>query len=295
MRRLKPRSKKTALSAFYKNNQQKSDGLNSKHNPQSKQVIQMTNILLSGANGKMGQAVTRVAQSNDSVKIVAGYDINTTQNSDFPVYDKLSEVKENVKDIDAIIDFSHPAMFDSLLEFAKTNNIPVVFCTTGLSDEQISSMKAASKSAPIFFSANMSIGVNLLIDLVTKAAKILQDNFDIEIVEKHHNQKLDAPSGTALAIADSIADTVSYNAEYTYDRHSVRKKREKTEIGIHAVRGGTIVGEHDVIFAGNDEVIEVKHSAASKEVFAVGAVKAAVFMKGKSAGLYAMKDLIEES
>lgn len=252
----------------------------------------MTNILLSGANGKMGQAVTRVALENDSVKIVAGYDINTIQNAGFPVYDKLSDIKEN---IDAIIDFSHPAMFDGLLEFAKTKNIPVVFCTTGLSEEQIANMKAASESTPIFFSANMSIGVNLLIDLVTKAAKILQDNFDIEIVEKHHNQKLDAPSGTALAIADAIADTVEYNAEYVYDRHSVRKKRDKAEIGIHAVRGGTIVGEHDVIFAGNDEVIEIKHSAASKEVFAVGAVKAAVFMKGKTAGMYAMKDLIEQS
>lgn len=254
----------------------------------------MTNILLSGANGKMGQAVTRVAAENDSVKIVAGYDINTAQNADFPVYDKLSDIK-NIKDIDAIIDFSHPAMFSSLLDFAKTNNIPVVFCTTGLSEEQLSSMKAASKSTPVFFSANMSIGVNLLIDLVTKAANILQDNFDIEIIEKHHNQKLDAPSGTALAIADAIADTVSYNAEYVYDRHSVRKKRDKAEIGIHAVRGGTIVGEHDVIFAGNDEVIEIKHSAASKEVFAVGAVKAAVFMKSKPAGMYAMKDLIEQS
>lgn len=252
----------------------------------------MTNILLSGANGKMGQAVTRVALENDNVKIVAGYDINTTQNSGFPVYDKLSDIKES---IDAIIDFSHPAMFDGLLEFAKTKNIPVVFCTTGLSEEQISNMKAAAESTPIFFSANMSIGVNLLIDLVTKAAKILQDNFDIEIVEKHHNQKLDAPSGTALAIADAIADTVDYNAEYVYDRHSVRKKRDKAEIGIHAVRGGTIVGEHDVIFAGNDEVIEVKHSAASKEVFAVGAVKAAIFMKDKTAGMYAMKDLIEQS
>lgn len=251
----------------------------------------MTNILLSGANGKMGQAVTRVAEANDGVQIVAGYDINTTRNSGFPVYDDLSKVT-NISEINAIIDFSHPAMFDGLLEFANTNGIPIVFCTTGLSEKQISDMKEASKTSPVFFSANMSIGVNLLIDLVTKAAKILQENFDIEIIEKHHNQKLDAPSGTALAIADAIADTVDYNAEYVYDRHSVRKKRGKNEIGLHAVRGGTIVGEHDVIFAGNDEVIEIKHSAASKEVFAVGAVKAAVFMSGKHAGMYNMNDVI---
>ncbi len=254
----------------------------------------MTKILLSGANGKMGSAVTRVAEQNNDAEIVAGYDINTAQNAGFPVFDSLDEIGERIKDIDAIIDFSHPAMFDGLLRFAVENNIPAVFCTTGLSEQQISDMKAAAKKSPIFFSANMSIGVNLLIDLAVKAAKLLEDNFDIEIIEKHHNQKLDAPSGTALAIADAISDNVCYNAEYVYDRHSVRRKRGKSEIGLHAVRGGTIVGEHDVIFAGSDEVIELKHSAASKEVFAVGAVKAAAFMKGKPAGIYAMKDLIAE-
>lgn len=254
----------------------------------------MTNILLSGANGKMGNAVTRVASDNKSVSIVAGYDINSAQNSDYPVFDSLDAIKENIGNIDVIIDFSHPSVFDGLLKFAEENKIPAVFCTTGLSEKQLSAMKTAAERSPIFFSANMSIGINLLIDLAVKASKILEDNFDIEIIEKHHNQKLDAPSGTALAIADAVSDTVSYNAEYVYDRHSVRKKRDKNEIGIHAVRGGTIVGEHDVIFAGNDEVIELKHSAASKEVFAVGAVKAAVFMKGKPAGMYAMKDLIAE-
>lgn len=257
-------------------------------------MIQMTNILLSGANGYMGRTVTRVCQENDKVKIVAGYDINTAQNGGFPVYSDLSELDGLGEEIHAIIDFSHPALFDSLLDYAVRTKTPAVFCTTGLSEEQVSAMKKAAETSPIFFSANMSLGINLLIDLACKAAKLLEGSFDIEIVEKHHNKKLDAPSGTALAIADAISDTVDFNAEYVYDRHSVRKRRDKSEIGIHAIRGGTIVGEHDVIFAGTDEVIEIKHSAASKEVFAVGAVKAAIFMNGKPAGMYSMTDLIAE-
>ena len=249
----------------------------------------MIKILLSGANGKMGQAVTRAVGNYDNVKICAGYDINTEMKSDFPVYDDLSKLTEKP---DVIIDFSHPALLDSLLDYAVQNEIPSVICTTGLSREQISRIEFESKHIPLFFSANMSLGVNLLIDLVCRASKILEDNFDIEIIEKHHNLKLDAPSGTALAIADAISESVSYEPEYTYDRHSVRKKRDKKEIGIHAVRGGTIVGEHNVIFAGTDEVIEIKHSAASKEVFAVGAVKAAIYLNNQKPGLFAMKDLI---
>ncbi len=250
----------------------------------------MINILLCGANGKMGNAVRRVANDNDMVTIAAGFDINTAP-CEFPVYDDLSKVAEK---IDCIIDFSHPSLTDSILDFARANKIPVIVCTTGLSKEQVSKMEFYSKDTPIFFSANMSIGVNLLIDLVCRASKILESNFDIEIVEKHHNQKLDAPSGTALAIADAISDTVSYNPHYMYDRHSVRQKRDKSEIGIHAVRGGSIVGEHTVIFAGADEVIEVKHQATSKEVFAVGAVRAAIFMQGKTPGMYNMTDLVKE-
>lgn len=249
----------------------------------------MTNILLCGAGGKMGHAVARAVADSADVCVAAGFDINPPTDVDFPVYTSLSEVCEK---IDAIIDFSHPSMTDEILEFAKDTNTPAVICTTGLSGEQISRIEQSSKTVPIFFSANMSLGVNLLIDLAKRAAKVLEDNFDIEIIEKHHNQKIDAPSGTALAIADAISDTVSYEAEYTYDRHSVRQKRGKAEIGIHAVRGGTIVGEHSVIFAGCDEVIELKHSAASKEVFAVGAVKAAVFVKAAKPGLYSMTDLI---
>ncbi len=251
----------------------------------------MINILLSGANGKMGQAVTRAAENySESVRIAAGLDINTEQKSGYIVYDKTDDICE---DIDVIIDFSHPAMLDCVLNYASEKNIPAVICTTGLSADQLSRIKFEAKSVPIFFSANMSIGVNLLIELACKAAKLLENGFDIEILEKHHNQKLDAPSGTALAIADAVADTVSYEPEFVYDRHSVRKKRDKREIGIHSVRGGTIVGEHDVIFAGCDEVIELKHSAASKEVFAVGAIRAAQFITGQNPALYSMKDLID--
>ena len=250
----------------------------------------MINILLCGANGKMGNAVRRVAADNDLVTIVAGFDINTAT-CEFPVYDDLSNIREK---IDCIIDFSHPSLTDSILDYARANKIPAIICTTGLSKDQLSKMEFYSNDTPIFFSANMSIGVNLLIDLVCRASKILENNFDIEIVEKHHNQKLDAPSGTALVIADAISDTLSFNPHYMYDRHSVRQKRDKSEIGIHAVRGGSIVGEHTVIFAGNDEVIEVKHQATSKEVFAVGAVRAAIFMQGKNAGMYNMTDLVKE-
>ena len=167
-----------------------------------------------------------------------------------------------------------------------------ILATTGYTDEQKKEFTEASKEIPVFFSANMSLGINLIIALAKKATKLLEGNFDIEIVERHHNQKIDAPSGTALAIADAIDETLSYPAEYVYDRHAVRRKRKPTEIGIHAVRGGTIVGDHEVIFAGTDEVIELKHSAHSKEVFAVGAIKAAKFMSDKPAGMYSMNDLI---
>ena len=249
----------------------------------------MTNILLFGANGHMGKVVARIAEADPDAQIVAGVDLNTEAYGDFPIYSSAFDVKEKA---DVIIDFSHPSLFDSIMEYAEAENIPSVICTTGLSKEQTSKLKYMSEKIPIFFSANMSLGVNLLIDLVRRASKILEDNFNIEIIEKHHNQKVDAPSGTALAIADAISDTVSYEAEYIYDRHSVRRKRGKSEIGIHSLRGGTIVGEHSVIFAGTDEVIELKHTAASKEVFAAGAVKAAKFMKDKGAGLYAMSNLI---
>ncbi|MCI5604176.1 MAG: 4-hydroxy-tetrahydrodipicolinate reductase [Clostridia bacterium] len=249
----------------------------------------MTKIILNGCNGKMGQVITRLVSNDDECEIVAGFDINDSINNTYPVY---STPDEFTGDADVIIDFSHPSVLTNLLAYCKKRNLPVIICTTGLSAEQKQEMTDASKEIPVFFSANMSLGINLLIALAKQAVKLLEGNFDIEIVERHHNQKIDAPSGTALAIADAIDDTLSYPAEYVYDRHSVRRKRKKTEIGLHAVRGGTIVGDHDIIFAGNDEVIELKHSAHSKEVFAVGAVKAAKFMTDKPAGMYDMNDLI---
>ena len=251
----------------------------------------MINILLCGANGKMGNAVRRVVADNDLVTIVAGFDINTAT-CEFPVYDDLSNIREK---IDCIIDFSHPSLTDRILDYARANKIPAIICTTGLSKDQLSKMEFYSKDTPIFFSANMSIGVNLLIDLVCRASKILENNFDIEIVEKHHNLKKDAPSGTAIMIAEAINEELDNKMHYVYDRHSVRKPREKTEIGMHSIRGGTIVGEHDVIFAGRDEVITLSHSAGSKQVFAVGSVNAAVFLSGCEKGLYQMSDLLSEA
>ena len=251
----------------------------------------MIKIILSGCNGKMGRVITRLAEDDENVQIVAGFDIADTIPNTYPVYKNPADCTEKA---DVLIDFSHPSALSGVLEFCKNTNTPAVICTTGLSEEQRESLLDMAKFVPMFFSANMSLGINLLIALAKKAAQILEDNFDIEIVERHHNQKIDAPSGTALAIADEISEVLSNQSEYVYDRHSVRRKRRKNEIGIHAVRGGTIVGDHDVIFAGNDEVIELKHSAASKEVFAVGAIKAAKFLADKPNGMYSMNDLFAE-
>jgi len=251
----------------------------------------MTNILLSGANGKMGKVISKLVSTDDTANICGGIDINTEVYDSFPIYPSPDTYEGTC---DVIVDFSHPSVFKSLLNFAVEKKFPIVVCTTGLSESDRELMKNASETIPVFFSANMSLGVNLLIDLARKATTVLEDNFDIEIIERHHNQKIDAPSGTALAIADAIADTACDSKNYIYDRHSVRHKRSKDEIGIHAVRGGTIVGEHEVIFAGTDEIIEIKHTAMSKEIFAVGAIKAAKFLKNKKPGFYSMNDLISE-
>lgn len=252
----------------------------------------MINVLLSGCNGKMGQVITRLAENFSGLKLAAGFDLNNSINNPYPVFTSLQEC--NVK-VDVIIDFSNPKAFGGLIDFAQARKIPLVMCTTGLSSEQTHILKnQVSENIPVFFSANMSLGVNLLIELVKKAARILEGQFDIEIVEKHHNQKIDAPSGTALAIADAINETLEEKCEYMYDRHSRRKKRGRQEIGIHAVRGGTIVGDHSVIFAGNDEIIEINHTATSKEIFGVGALKASMFLAAKRPGLYSMTDLIAE-
>lgn len=255
--------------------------------------MQMINVLLSGCNGKMGQVITRLSENFNGLKIAAGFDINDNIQNPYPVFTSLEAC--DVK-VDVIIDFSNPKAFNALTEYAKEKRIPVVMATTGLSAEQTSMLtNDLSKRIPVFFSANMSLGVNLIIDLVKKAAKVLEGQFDIEIVEKHHSQKIDAPSGTALAIADAINQSLEEKCEYMYDRHSRRKKRGKQEIGIHAVRGGTIVGDHSVIFAGNDEIIEINHTAMSKEIFGVGALKASAFLVSKGPGLYSMTDLIAET
>ncbi len=251
----------------------------------------MLKIIMSGCNGKMGQVISRLVEEDPDAEIVCGVDINTGLNNPYPVVKSIDEFNGEA---DVIIDFSHPSALTGILSYCREKKLPVILSTTGYTAEQKQEFTNASKDIPIFFSANMSLGINLLISLAKQAAKLLEGNFDIEIVERHHNRKIDAPSGTALAIADAIDETLSYPAEYVYDRHSVRHSRKPTEIGISSVRGGTIVGDHEIIFAGNDEVIELSHHAASKEVFAVGAIKAAKFMKGKPAGLYDMNMLVNE-
>lgn len=249
----------------------------------------MVRVILNGANGKMGQVISRLAADMEDLTIVAGVDINDSIENSYPVYSNIFEITEQA---DAIIDFSHPSCLEALLEFATSKNIPAIVCTTGLSDLQKQKIADASAKTAMFFSANMSLGINLIMDLAKRAAKLLEGSFDIEIVEKHHRLKIDAPSGTALALADEISSVLKNEPAYMYDRHSQRKKRPDAEIGLHSVRGGTIVGDHDVIFAGNDEVITLSHHAASKEVFAVGALKAAVFICGKKPGMYSMNDLV---
>ena len=252
----------------------------------------MTKIILNGCMGRLSSAICTLAQSDEHCEIVSGIDIVGSGNGlTFPTYPDLSHCD---MDADVVVDCSVVEALSTLLNFGVERQIPLVICTTGLSQAQLTKVQTASEKVAILQSANMSLGINLLVNMVGKAAKLLSDSqFDIEIIEKHHNQKLDAPSGTALALANSINAALDNKMEYIYDRSQVRKKREAKEIGIHALRGGTIVGEHSVVFAGCDEIIEFKHQALSKEVFAVGALKAARFMKGKSPGLYTMQDIID--
>ncbi|MBQ3133497.1 MAG: 4-hydroxy-tetrahydrodipicolinate reductase [Clostridia bacterium] len=249
----------------------------------------MTRMILCGCNGKMGRMLTQCIAARDDCEVVAGFDINTASTAGYPVF----ATPENCSvDADVVIDFSRPESLPGVLAFAKAKRIPAVICTTGLSDEDKALLQKAADSIPVFFSANMSIGVSLLAELARKAAAVLGEDFDVEILEKHHNQKVDAPSGTALMLADAVKDGLSYEPTYVYERHSTREKRDKHEIGISAIRGGTIVGEHDVMFCGRDEVITLSHHAASKELFAVGAINAALFLQGKPAGLYNMRDFV---
>lgn len=252
----------------------------------------MIKILMHGCNGKIGRAITRLIKEQEDIEIVAGVDPYLEVPNTYPVFANVSECNITT---DVVIDFSTATAVRPLIEYCINKKLPAVICTTGLSEEDVTYLKEASKQVPIFFSANMSLGVNLLIALAKRATEILGDSgFDIEIIEKHHNQKIDAPSGTALAIADAINDTLNHEYAYRYDRSTTREKRPKKEIGIHAVRGGTIVGEHDILFAGNDEFITLSHQATSKEVFANGAIKAAKFLAHKAPGLYNMDHLLND-
>lgn len=251
----------------------------------------MVNIAVCGACGKMGRFIYDVISERSDCKIIAGIDKFGEPYAEFPIVRSASELKEKP---DVIIDFSHPSALDDLTSYGLINGVPLVLATTGYNDEQIQKIHKTAEQIPVFFTFNMTLGINLLAELAQTAAKVLGDQYDIEIIEKHHNQKIDAPSGTAIMLADAINNVLDEKYTYTYDRHSVRAKRSKTEIGMHSVRGGTIVGEHEIIFAGRDEVITLKHEAHSKQVFAVGAVNAAVFLAGKSAGIYNMANLLSE-
>lgn len=251
----------------------------------------MTKVIMHGCNGKMGQVITGIIAEDPEVEIVAGVDAYDNIKNTYPVFSNIQEC--DVK-ADVVIDFCAAAAVDGLLKYCVEKQVPCVLCTTGLSDEQLDAVEEAAKKVAILKSANMSLGINMLLKLLKEATNVLAPaGFDIEIVEKHHNQKVDAPSGTALALADSINEELNKEYEYVYDRSQVREKRSKKEIGISAVRGGTIVGDHDVIFAGIDEVIIFSHRAYSKSVFAKGAVQAAKFLAGKPAGRYDMSDVIQ--
>jgi 4-hydroxy-tetrahydrodipicolinate reductase len=250
----------------------------------------MTKIALAGACGKMGRVIAALAAENSACEIIAGIDVAGEKYADFEIYNKFFDME---KDPDVIIDFSHPSALPDLLTYCKMRNVPVVIAATGYTQDEIVQIKAAVGQIPVFFTFNMSLGINLLADLARRAACVLGDRFDVEIVEKHHNYKKDAPSGTAIMLAEALNDERNNALKYVYDRHSVRKSRDPGELGIHSIRGGTIVGEHEIIFAGHDETISLTHTAQSKEVFAAGALKAALFLSGCKKGLYDMSDLLQ--
>ncbi|MBE5874361.1 MAG: 4-hydroxy-tetrahydrodipicolinate reductase [Lachnospiraceae bacterium] len=253
----------------------------------------MIRVIMHGCNGKMGQVISGLIAADDAVELVAGIDARDDGHNPYPVF---TDINSCDIEADCLIDFSVAAAVDNLLDYCVAKNLPCVLCTTGLSEEQFAKVAEASKKVAILKSANMSLGINLLLKMLKEAAGVLAPaGFDMEIVEKHHNLKVDAPSGTALALADSINEEFDNEYEYVYDRSARREKRPKKEIGISAVRGGTIVGDHDVIFAGADEVITFSHTAYSKAVFGKGAVQAAKFLAGKGAGMYSMADVIEAS
>lgn len=250
----------------------------------------MTKIMMHGCNGAMGQVITNLVAEMEGVQIVAGIDARNSKENAYPVF---SDIDDCDVAVDVIIDFSAAPAVDHMLDYAVRTKTPVVLCTTGLSEEQLERVQEASKETAILRSANMSLGINTLMKLLTQISGLLSEaGFDIDIVEKHHRKKVDAPSGTAIALAEAVNEGLSEEFDYVYDRSERRMQRPKNEIGLSAVRGGTIVGEHEVIFAGTDEVIEFKHTAYSKAVFGKGAISAAIFLAGKPAGMYNMSHVI---
>ncbi|NLA86809.1 MAG: 4-hydroxy-tetrahydrodipicolinate reductase [Clostridiales bacterium] len=250
----------------------------------------MLKMIITGCNGHMGRSVARIAANDPNIEVVAGFDVNAVKLDGFPVY---ADPMEFTGTADVVVDFSNPSALEGLLSYCTAKKLPVVLCTTGFNEKQLEMIRGAANKTPVFKSGNMTIGVNLVIDLIKRGCSFLGDGFDVEIIERHHNRKVDAPSGTALMLADAARDALPYEANYVYERQSSREPRGKHEIGISSVRGGTIVGEHEVIFAGLDEVIEIKHTAYSRDVFAAGAVKAAKFLAGiKKPGMYDMQDLL---
>ncbi|UWP58043.1 4-hydroxy-tetrahydrodipicolinate reductase [Ruminococcus gauvreauii] len=253
----------------------------------------MVKIIMHGCNGHMGQVISGLVKEDEGAEIVAGIDVVDNRDNGYPVFTDMNECEIEA---DAIIDFSTAKAADAILDYSVRRQIPIVLCTTGLSEEQLQKVEETAKKVAVLKSANMSLGINMLLKLLKEAAQLLAPaGFDMEIVERHHKLKVDAPSGTALALADSINEALDHVYEYKYDRSQERKKREKKEIGISAVRGGTIVGDHEVIFAGADEVIEFRHTAYSKAIFGKGAVQAAKFLKGKGPGRFEMSDVINEA
>ena len=250
----------------------------------------MTKLIVCGCNGKMGRAITACVKERPGCEIVAGFDRNTDSAAGFSVYANPQNCQIAA---DVVVDFSHPSALPGVLQYAEQHGMAAVIATTGLSEDDRALITDAATRIPVFFSANMSLGVSLLAELAKKAAAVLGASFDVEIIEKHHNQKIDAPSGTALMLGDAVAEGLPYTPNAVYDRHAVREKRDTHEIGYSSVRGGTIVGEHEILFAGHDECISLTHTAMSKEIFAAGAVSAAEFLVGKPAGLYTMKDLMK--
>jgi 4-hydroxy-tetrahydrodipicolinate reductase len=254
--------------------------------------MRLIKLLLNGCNGKMGQVITRLVQGYGDIEIVAGVTRNPSKlQNNYPVYKSLSEADVEA---DVLVDFSNHELITEVADYCVKRHIALVVGTTALSDKDLELLKQASESIPVFVSANMSLGVRVLTDLALKAASTLGDEFDIEILEKHHNEKKDAPSGTAMMIAQELKNQISKDLEFVYDRSNIREKRKPNEIGISAIRGGTIPGEHTVFFAGKDEIIEIKHSALSRDMFGRGAIRAIRYIVSKSKGYYNMKTMLEE-